>query len=132
MKMPPANSRQRKITNVLITGVSISPQEGVDHHGMMNLTIAEIASLYVDLVVRGCAVQVGSRIKASDALLAKYKLLDTPPEDERPKVPPRTVPAFKPLSPQNIASSRGMREGSNDMREIPSHYGNATPRKEGA
>lgn len=122
MKMPPANSRQRKITNLLVDGAVISPQEGIALHGTMRLTLAEIAELYQDLVVRGCAVQVGSRIAASPALLDKYAPLDPPDEPPRPKVPPAVRPPFRPLSAANIVSSRGRREGSNDLRDLPSHY----------
>ena len=121
MKMPYANSNLRKITNVLLTGVAISPKEGMGLHGSMRLTLAELSELYRDLVVRGCAEPVGLRIRASAALLARY----TPsPKDSGSgaRVPPRDMPAFRPLSRCYMPSSRGLRPGSNDMRELPSHY----------
>lgn len=129
MKMPPANSRQRKITNLLLQGYVISPQEGIALHGTMRLTLAEISELYVDLVVRGCAVQVGPRIQASLALLDKYGLAVPVKEPPRPKAPSRVPPPFKPLSSKYLASSRGTREGSNDLRDVPSHYGNCKPKE---
>lgn len=132
MKMPPANSRQRKIIDLLLQGECISPQEGIALHGLMNLTVAEVASLYSDLVMRGCAVQVGLQIKASNALLTKFKLLEVPIIEERETVPPMTRPPFRPLSARHIVSSRGMREGSNDLRAVRSYYGPISDREEGA
>jgi hypothetical protein len=122
MKMPPANSRQRKITSLLLDGACISPQEGIALHGTMRLTLAEIAELYQDLVVRGCAVQVGPRIEASPALLDRYGPVDPPAAPTGPKVLPAERPPFRPLSSSHIPSSRGRREGSNDLRDLPSHY----------
>jgi hypothetical protein len=122
MKMPPPNSRQRKITNLLLSGASITPQEGITVHGTMRLTVAEISDLYNDLVVRGCAVRVGPRICASEALLARYELLEPSDEPVRPRVPAREMPEFRPLSRRYIPSTRGIRPGSNDMRDVPSHY----------
>lgn len=122
MKMPPSNSRQRRITNLLLAGACITPQEGIALHGTMRLTVAEISDMYNDLVVRGCAVQVGPRIRASDALLARYELREPSGEPARPPVPVRQMPDFKPLSRRYMPSSRGLRPGSNDMRDVPSHY----------
>jgi hypothetical protein len=124
MKMPPANSRLRRITSLLLLGHVISPQEGISYHGDMGLTLAEIAELYQDLVRRGCALQVGPRIAASAALFAKYEPPEPSARDTGPKVPPKEVPPFKPLSSKHLASSRGLRDGSNDLRDVPSHYGN--------
>lgn len=126
MKMPNTNSNQYKITKLLLTGVAITPEEGIALHGTLRLTLAEISELYRDLVVRGCAVTVsdaGPRIQASDALLEKYGLIEPPANPNQPRVPPRQAPPFKPLSRQNMPTSRGRREGSNDLRAIPSHYG---------
>lgn len=131
MKLPPSNSNQRKIVNLLLTGVCMSPQEGIALHGTMRLTLAEISDLYRDLVVRGCAEQVGPRIQASEALLDKFGMVELVTTPARPKVPPREAPPFRPLSARHIPSSRGMRDGSNDLRGVPSHYGACT-RKEAA
>jgi hypothetical protein len=121
MKMPYPNSRQRKITNALLTGVAISPQEAKSLLGSRRLTLADITEMYRDLVVRGCAEPVGQRIRASAALLARYS---PGPKDSGSgsRVPPREMPEFRPLSRCYMPSSRGLRPGSNDMREVPSHY----------
>jgi hypothetical protein len=135
MKMPNTSSNQYKIIKLLLNGEAITPEEGVVLHGTLRLTLAEISELYRDLVVRGCAVTVGDagpRIRASDALLEKYGLIETPVDPSRPKVPPREMPPFRPLARQNIPSSRGRREGSNDLRDLPSHYGNCAGAKEKA
>jgi hypothetical protein len=124
MKMPPANSRLRRITNLLVQGHVISPQEGIAFHGDMDVTLAELADMYQDLVRRGCAVQVGLRIAGSPALFAKYEPAEPSSREAGEKTPPQTRPPFKPLSKKNIATSRGLREGSNDLRAVPSHYGN--------
>jgi hypothetical protein len=126
MKMPPSNSNQRKITNLLLAGACVTPQEGIGTLGTMNLSLAEIESLYEDLVMRGCAVKVGQRYHASEALLVRYGLIQPAEDPNAPRVPPRTMPPFKPLSRQNMPSSRGQREGSNDLKGVPSHYGRCT------
>lgn len=125
MKMPNPNSSGRKITNLLLTGVAITPEEGILLHGTLRLTLAEIGDLYRELVVRGCAVmtsEIGPRIEASDALLDKYGLVEVSEKEKGEKVPPPTRPPFRPLNPRYLPSSRGQREGSNDMRDKPSHY----------
>jgi hypothetical protein len=136
MKMPNTNSKLYKIIKLLLTGAQITPEEGVLQHGTLRLTLAEISELYRDLVVRGCAdtvCEAGPRIRASDALLERFGLIEVPPDpSQQPKVPPREMPPFKPLSRQNIPSSRGRRDGSNDLRDLPSHYGNCTLAKEQA
>jgi hypothetical protein len=133
MKMPNTNSKPYKIIKLLLAGAQITPEEGVLQHGTLRLTLAEISELYRDLVARGCAETVsdaGPRIRASDALLQKYGLIEAPPDPSQlPKVPPRQMPPFKPLSRQNIPSSRGRRDGSNDLRAVPSHYGKFTGEK---
>jgi len=123
MKLPPPNSRQHKIIKLLLSGACITPQEGIVLHGTLRLTLAEISDLYQDLVMRGCAVQVGPRIEASPALLDKYGLVEESARPVLPKVPPAQRPPFKPLDPRKLPSSRGTREGSNDLRDLPSHYG---------
>jgi hypothetical protein len=125
MKMPNTNSTKYKIAKLLLTGIAITPEEGILLHGTLRMTITEIGDLYRDLVVRGCAVlvsDIGPRIAASEALLEKYGLIEPTHDPLRPKVPPREAPPFKPLSSRFLASSRGQREGSNDLRTIPSHY----------
>jgi hypothetical protein len=122
MKLPQRNSRQRKIIDVLITGACITPHEGVELHGKLRMTVPELADVYANLVVRGCAVQVGPRIKASDELLEHFHMIERPAAEEVPVVPPRTRPEFRPLSSKHFVSSRGMREGSNDLRGVASVY----------
>jgi hypothetical protein len=121
MKLPYPNSRQRRITNVLLTGVALSPQDAKSLLGSRRLTLADITEMCRDLVVRGCAEPVGQRIRASAALLARYS---PNPKDSGSgsRVPPREMPEFRPLSRCYMPSSRGLRPGSNDMREVPSHY----------
>lgn len=129
MKLPPSHSNQRKIVNLLLQGLCISPQEGIDLHGTLRLTLAEIAELYRDLVVRGCAVEVGPRIAASPALLEKYGLIEITRAPARPPAPSREPTPFRPLDLRRLPSSRGMRPGSNDLRGLPSHYGNCRPKE---
>jgi hypothetical protein len=121
--MPPSNSNQRKITNLLLAGACVTPQEGISTLGTMNLSLAEICALYDDLVLRGCAVRDGQRFHASEALLVRYGLIQPAEDPNAPRVPPRTIPPFRPLNRKFMVSSRGKREGSNDLRAVPSHYG---------
>lgn len=127
MKLPPKNSNQHKIVALLLEGAMPTLQEGIERHGNFNLSLAEVGDLYADLVVRGCAEQVGPRWRASIALMLHAA---PPAEPERPLVPPRTVPPFRPLSRRHIPSVRGLREGSNDLRGVPSLYPSTPTGKE--
>lgn len=127
MRLPPTNSRALKIIEVLLQGKCVTPTEGIAFHGELCKTVTELADLYTELVVRGCAERVGPRFKASIALLIHHGLVvEEQLEATRPIVPAPTRPEFRPLSRKYIASSRGLREGSNDLRDLPSHYGKAT------
>lgn len=126
MRLPPTNSRALKVIEVLLEGKCITPTEGIAFHGELCKTVSELDDLYTELVVRGCAERVGPRIRASLALMVFHGMVEEKVEEVRPIVPAATRPPFKPLSRKYIASSRGLREGSNDMRAVPSHYGKAT------
>lgn len=121
MKLPPKNSRCMTIIQALRRSGPVTIAQGVALHGSFNkVTPADMTELYAELVALGCLEHVGSRYQVSEAVHRHYhpKLVAAP----GPLVPARTPNAFRPLSARYLVSSRGQREGSNDLREVASCY----------
>jgi hypothetical protein len=125
MMLPPKNSRQMAIIDTLRQTCPLSLKEGISLHGLpRKVTVADMGELYEDLVVTGCLVRVGMRYTVSDALLTLYAPVPAPEAGPLPlPVLAPTRKTFAPLDRRYLVSSRGQREGSNDLRAAPSLYG---------
>lgn len=121
MKLPPKNSRAMTIVHSLRETGPLSLADGMERHGTFRLTLAEMGELYDELVSMGCLERVGLRYCVTDEVLNHFD--PPPPKVPGPVVPARQATPFRPLSQRFLVSSRGTREGSNDMRDIPSCYG---------
>jgi hypothetical protein len=121
MKLPPKNSRTMAILQALRLRGPVTLREGIELHGSFNkITLADMGELYEELVTMGCLERLGSRYCVTEALLFYY---DPPPKSASPLVPPRVVNRFTPsLDRRYFLSTRGIREGSNDFRAVPSRY----------
>lgn len=123
MKLPSKNSRTMAIVQALRKRGPVTLREGIELHGSFNkITLADMVDLYEELVAAGCLEKVGARYCVTEAVLFHY---DPPPPKEvgGPIVPPRVINRFTPpLNPRYFVSSRGTREGSNDLRDVPSKY----------
>jgi hypothetical protein len=122
MKLPPKNSRTMAIVQALRQCGPVTLKEGIELHGSFNkMTLADMDKLYEELVTLGCLDRVGARYCVSEAVLFYYE----PPQPKvaTPLVPPRVVNRFTPpLDRRYFLSTRGIREGSNDLRAVPSGY----------
>lgn len=124
MILPPRNSRQMAIIKTLRAHGTLTLVEGIALHGLpYRVTVADMSDMYEELVVIGCLVRCGLHYRVSAALHDFY----APPAPARvPAGAPataRAAPPFKPLSARFMVSSCGQREGSNDLRKMPSWYG---------
>lgn len=121
MKLPPKNSRQTMIVSALVAhGRPLTLKEGVGLHGNFKLSLAELTEVYQELVTRGCLQRKGLRYATTPELREHFA--PAAKVNAGALVPPRAPTPFVPLSRRNIASSRGLREGSNDLRDVASLY----------
>lgn len=121
MKLPPKNSRTMSIVQALRRSGPVTMQQGVELHGAFNkTTLADMAELYEELVALGCLEHVGARYCVTEAVLNHYH--PQPAAAKGPLVPARTAATFRPLSKRYLVSSRGLREGSNDLRAAASYF----------
>lgn len=122
MKLPQKKSRLRIVLDVLDQAGPVTVQQGTELHGSFKkLTPADMTALYDELVVLGWLEHSGQRYYLSEAAVELYHPMGRP-APAGPTVPPRTAPPFRPLSARFIVSSRGMREGCDDLRDAPSRY----------
>lgn len=122
MKLPPKTSRAMAIVQALRQCGPVTLREGIELHGSFNnkMTLARMGDLYEELVSVGCLERVGTRYCVTEAVLSHY---DPRPKVAAPLVPPREVNRFTPpLDRRYFLSARGTREGSNDLRDVPSKY----------
>lgn len=121
MKLPPKNSRTMSIVDALRRTGPVTIQQGIELHGTFNkMTLADLVELYDELVAFGCLEHVGTRYCVTEALLNHYH--PKPAAPKGPLVPGRAARPFRPLSARFMVSSRGLREGSNDLRAAASVY----------
>lgn len=121
MKLPPKNSRTMSIVQALRRSGPVTILQGIALHGAFNkMTMADMVELYEELVAFGCLEHVGARYCVTEALLNHYH--PKPVFVPGPLVPGRSVAPFRPLSARFMVSSRGLREGSNDLRAAASVY----------
>jgi hypothetical protein len=122
MKLPPKNTRMMKILETLCEHGPYTVLSGAALHGRFQLSLDSVADFYEQLVTLGCARRLGVRYEASEAAIKFIQGLDEPAScaESGPVVPPRAATPFRPLATRNIASSRGLRPGSNDLRDVVS------------
>jgi hypothetical protein len=122
MKLPPKNSRTMAIVQALRQCGPVTLKEGIERHGSFNkMTLADMGELYEELVALGCLERLGPRYCVTEAVLFHYE--PPQPKQAAPLVPPRVVNRFTPpLDRRYFVSTRGLREGSNALRDLPSTY----------
>ena len=93
------------------------------YHGAMDTTPPMIKAAYTQLVTQGLLEEARGYYRITAAGNRYFDDIAKRHAKPAPLVQARTAPAFKPLSTKYLPSARGTRDGSNDLLDAKSHYG---------